>query len=58
MTDQPEPDSEQPMSWAEVYSTGDCGGCGHADCEHCTSRFLQFLQAHGTSRAAQARGLG
>lgn len=49
---------ERELSWAEVYSTGDCGGCGRADCEHCASRFLQFLQEHGSSQTVQVRGLG
>lgn len=48
---------ERELSWAEVYSTAGCGGCGRADCPHCTSRFLHYLRDNGTSRATQARGL-
>lgn len=52
-----EPTPERVLSWAEVYSSRNCGGCGHADCPHCTTQFLTYLKANGTSQAAQAKGL-
>ena len=57
MTTQPdEPDGERELSWAEVYSSRDCGNCAKTDCPRCANQFLEYLKTNGTSRAAQARG--
>ena len=43
------PESEpETLSWADVYRTNLCGGCGHAGCPACAARFLRFLAEHGT----------